>query len=156
MSNDAVVLPWGTVTDAGIEAMPVLLDLSVIVTPPAGAGLLRVTVPVAEGLSFPPTTEVGSTLMENVTPRTVMSWVMLVGPRDAVIDVVRSTAMVCPVTINVPELAPAGTMTVLGTLAIAVLPECRFMTTPPAGAGALMVTVPVAVAPPSMIVGVSV
>jgi len=44
--NCAVVLPARSVTDAGTVAADVLLLASVTGAPPAGAGPLRVTVPV--------------------------------------------------------------------------------------------------------------
>jgi hypothetical protein len=53
----AVVAPAGRATDAGVEAAFPLADRLTAI-PPAGAGRLRVTVPV-EGL--PPTTVVGKT-----------------------------------------------------------------------------------------------
>jgi hypothetical protein len=59
--NDAVVAPAVTVTLAGARATVVLLLESATCTPPAGAGPLRVTVPVDE---FPPTTLVGFSVNE--------------------------------------------------------------------------------------------
>jgi hypothetical protein len=50
------------------------------------------------------------------------------------------------VTVNVAELLPAATVAVAGTVAAAVLVLARFTTTPPAGAVAFNVTVPVEVA----------
>jgi hypothetical protein len=55
MANVLEVLPAGTVTLAGTWAAR-LLDASVTITPPVGAGLLKVTVPV---LPAPPVTELG-------------------------------------------------------------------------------------------------
>ena len=57
----AVVAPAATVTEAGTWAAAVLLLVNVTTAPPVGADPLSVTVPV-EGL--PPTTEVGTRLME--------------------------------------------------------------------------------------------
>ena len=51
-----VVAPAGTVTLAATVAAVVLLDFSVTTAPPAGAGPLRVIVPVLE---VPPLTDVG-------------------------------------------------------------------------------------------------
>ena len=54
--NVALALPPGTVTVAGTFATEVLLLDSVTTTPPLGAALFRVTVPVEP---LPPTTEDG-------------------------------------------------------------------------------------------------
>src|SRR5260370_41638293 len=67
------------------------------------------------------------------------------------VDVV--TALV--LTVNVPLLAPAATVTVAGTVAVDVLLE-RETTAPPVGAGPLSVTVPVEGDPPVTLVGFSV
>lgn len=53
---------------------------------------------------------------------------------------------------NVPVLAPAATVTVAGTVALAVL-EVKVTAVPPVGAIPLKVTVPVEVAPPWTDVG---
>jgi hypothetical protein len=55
----AVVAPAATVTDAGTWTAAVLLEVKLTTAPPAGAGPLRVTVPVEEA---PPATDVGLTL----------------------------------------------------------------------------------------------
>ena len=51
------------------------------------------------------------------------------------------------------RVAPAGTVTLAGTVAAVVLSLCRSTTKPPVGAGALMVTVPVTGSPPTTSVG---
>jgi len=53
--NVAEVLPAGIVTEAGIDAAERLLERAIF-KPPAGAGPLKVTVPVDD---LPPTTLVG-------------------------------------------------------------------------------------------------
>ena len=53
-------------------------------------------------------------------------------------------------------MAPAGTVTVAGTVATSPLPLARVTTTPPVGAELLTVTVPVEVPPPEMMVGLRV
>jgi len=59
------------------------------------------------------------------------------------------------VTLNVAELAPLATVTVLGTDADA-LPVARLTVTPPVGAADARVTVPAAVLPPMTDVGLRV
>ena len=58
-------------------------------------------------------------------------------------------------TVNVTDVAPAGTVTVAGTVAFAEL-EVSLTTSPPAGAAELRVTVPVELDPPVTAVGLSV
>jgi hypothetical protein len=59
------------------------------------------------------------------------------------------------VTGNVTLVAPAGIITLEGTVAAAVLPLERETTAPPLGAGALSTTVPVEGDPPLTLVGFS-
>jgi len=73
---------------------------------------------------------------------------------EIVEEVERSTIDV--LTVKLPLLAPAGMNTLLGTLAAPLLLE-RATCTPPAGAGALNVTVPLEdCRPPTTLVGFSV
>jgi hypothetical protein len=60
-ANVALEFPAATVTEEGTVAADVLLLDKDIVTPPAGAALLRVTVPVEPA---PPDTDVGLRLTE--------------------------------------------------------------------------------------------
>ena len=55
------------------------------------------------------------------------------------------------VTVKLADAAPAGTVTLAGTLATVVLPLERVTTTPPAGAAAPSVAVPVLGWPPWML-----
>ena len=59
-------------------------------------------------------------------------------------------------TMNVALLAPAGTVTLAGTVAAAVLPLIMETDAPPLGAGPLSITVPVEGDPPVTLVGFSV
>ena len=60
------------------------------------------------------------------------------------------------VTAKVAVVAPAGTVTVVGTWAAAVIELDNAIAAPPAGAGPLSVTVPVDGVPPTTEVGISV
>ena len=60
------------------------------------------------------------------------------------------------VTVNVALAAPAGTVTLAGTVATAVLLLERETRAPPLGAGALSITLPVEGDPPLTLVGFSV
>jgi hypothetical protein len=73
----------------------------------------------------------------------------------AQIDVVRVVVTVCAVTVKFALVAPAGTVTVAGTVATVVSPADSCTTAPPDGAAPLSVTVPVDVAPPAMVDGVN-
>jgi hypothetical protein len=104
----------------------------------------------------PPVTDVGLTVrFARVTGAGGLT--VSVADRDTppavavtVTAVVVETALV--VAVNVAEEAPAGTVTVPG-IATAALPLARATTRPPAGAGALSVTVPWDVPPPVTVDG---
>ena len=57
---------------------------------------------------------------------------------------------------NVALVAPAGTMTLAGTLAVSGSMLDKLTATPPTGAALASLTVPVAVAPPTTLVGATV
>jgi hypothetical protein len=151
-TNPTVVAPAGTVTLANTLVTAVLLLDRVTTAPPAGAGALSVTVPVADE---PAGTLVGWRLSDvNVAAGVTTSWANRVVPPSVakivtVVDVV--TGLVAAV--NVAVVPPAGTVTPSGTVATAVLPLDSVTTVPPAGAAALSVTVPVDVPPPGTLVG---
>jgi len=139
----ALVAPPVTVTLAGTVAIAVLLLESATVAPPAGAAPLRVTVPVE---AVPPVTLVGLRLNEErvaggVTVRTAESLAaQMVTQLGAVTELVE--------TVKFPDVAPAGTVTLTGTVATNGLPLKRVTTVPPAGAATFRITVPVETAPP--------
>jgi len=73
---------------------------------------------------------------------------------EAEIVTVVETRTADVLTVNVALVAPAGTVTLEGTLAAAALSLARATCAPPAGAGPLRVTVPVEdCAPPTTLVG---
>ena len=153
MVKRALVAPAGIVTLLGTLARLELLR-SCTTTPPAGAGPLRVTVPVAV---LPPQTEVGLivsdwsvTLGEGLTVRVA---VREMPPADAVIVTLVALETARVETVKVALVVPAGTVTVLGTVATLGLLLLRFTTNPPDGAGAVRVTVPVLLLPPTTLVG---
>lgn len=150
--NVAVVAPAATVTEAGTVAAT-LLDASVTTMPPAGAADNKVTVPV---LDVPPVTDVGfkATVLSTgaVIPRDA-DW--LIAPFVAVIVLAVFAATAVVVTVKVAVVEPAATVTLDGTVAVALL-DASVTTKPPAGAAADSVTVPVLEAPPATDVGFNV
>ena len=153
----ALVAPAGMNTLEGTLAAPLLLE-SVTLKPPAGAVPLSLTVPVE--VCNPPTTLAGFSVSEESVitgggAGVTVSEAVLVTPAwaaEKVTAVDEATALV--LTINVAVVAPAATVTPEGTLAAAVLLLESATCTPPAGAGALSVTVPVEdCAPPTTLVG---
>jgi len=149
----ALVAPAGTVTLAGTAATAVLLLASVTTIPPLGAGALRVTDPWD---AFPPTTLAGLRLtLDTVTAGagltvSVADRVTPPAVAEMVADVTAVTDVV--VIVKVALVAPAGTVTLAGTVVAAELSE-SVTTTPPEGAAALRVTVPVAELPPTTLAG---
>ena len=150
--NVALVAPAGTVTLPGTVAAELLLD-SVTCAPPAGAAPSSVTVPVE---LLPPVTVVGFTASEvrRTLGITVRVAVRVTPPYDAemVADVDEVTTLV--LIVNVALVAPAATVTLPGTVA-AELSLDSVTCAPPAGAGPLRVTVPVAELPPMTIGGLT-
>ena len=153
MVKRALVAPAGMVMLLGTLARLELLR-SCTTAPPAGAGPLRVTVPVAV---LPPQTEVGLivsdwslTLGEGLTVRVA---VRETPPAEAVIVTLVALETTRVETVKFALVAPAGTVTLLGTVAIFVLLLLRLTTNPPDGAGAVRVTVPVLLLPPTTLVG---
>jgi hypothetical protein len=159
--NVATVDPAGTVTLAGTLAMAELLLESATTAPPDGAAPLNVTVPWEE---LPPVTLVGLTPSDEratggggggVPACVTVSVAVRVTPSDAemVTEVDALTEEVA--TVKVALAAPAGTVTLAGTLATAELLLESATTAPPDGAAPLNVTVPWEALPPVTLVGFS-
>ena len=149
--NVALLAPAATVTLAGTVAADVLSLDNDTSAPPAGAGPLIVTVPV-EGL--PPCTLDGFRERDDSEGGfTVRVAVRVITPYRAeiVAAVEPDTALV--VIVNVALLAPAATVTLAGTVAADVLSLDNDTSAPPAGAGPLIVTVPVEGLPPCTLDG---
>src|SRR5262249_30243636 len=151
--NVAVVAPAATTTESGTVATAVFPLVSDTLAPPVGAAPFRVTVPV-DGV--PPETLAGVSGSDDSTAALTLSVAVfgtelsvagmaggVLGARGRLVRVTRGGG------------APAGTVTVPGTVAAAVfeLPSCT--EAPPVGALPFRVTVAAEVAPPSTVVGLS-
>jgi len=152
----------GTVTLAGNVATPVLLLVIDTVAPPLGAALFNVAVPVEP---FPPTTLVGlMAIAEMVTVGggggdagvTVSDADAVAPPKLPVIvaGVDALTALVAMVKLAL--VAPAGTVTLAGTVAAPVLLLESDTAAPPLGAALFNVAVPVELLPPTTLAGLTV
>ena len=73
---------------------------------------------------------------------------------EIVAYIVRGTGLVC--TVKVVDVRPAGTVTLLGTLAMIGLMLLKRTTIPPSGAGPLSMIVRVDGLPPTTVAGLSV
>lgn len=151
--NVALLAPPGTVICAESVAEAVSLLVTEIVAPPVGAAPVRYTVPselappvTVDGLRVTAVT-VGGAIVK--VPDTPLPW------NDAVTVTAVDAATGDVPTENVAVVAPAATVTLVGTVALAAFPE-RVTTVPPAGAAVRRVTVPVVEVPPTTRVGESV
>lgn len=147
--NVAVVAPAATVTLDG-TVTPEMAEESATASPPLGAGLVRVTVPVAV---LGPVTVVGEIPRLVIVGAATVSvaepdWLFAEAP--IVTDWFEPTATV--ETVAVPDVAPAAIVTVAGTVAAELL-EVRATLSPPVGAGPLIVIVAVDELPPTTDVG---
>ena len=149
-ANDAVDAPLGTVTVAGTEAAPVLLDAKFTTTPPGPATSARVTVAV---VFTPPATDVlASDRAVTLGGLTTSSVVAVAVSSVALIVAVTEFATCVVPTVNVRLIEPAGTVTVAGTVTPARLLESE-TTIPPVGALLDNVTVPVELLLPTTLDG---
>ena len=146
----ALELPAATVIEAGTEADEEL-SVRLTVVPAAGAGPVKVTVPVEP---FPPTTVVGFKLTEySVTDEaTVNAAVLLMLPYFAVMVALWDDVTVVVVMVKVAFVFPAVTVTDVGSDAAEEL-SLRVIDMPAEGASPVNVTVPCALTPPTTAVG---
>jgi hypothetical protein len=158
IAKGAFIAPCGTDTLAGTGAAALLLDRETA-RPPAGAGDVSVTVPCDEA---PPVTLAGFTATADsdgggggaggVTVNDALRAVppnapLIVSEVDAVTDTVLAG--------NVALKAPAGTVTLAGTVAAPVLLLDSVTTAPPEGAALVRLAVPCEVLPPTTLAGLS-
>jgi len=142
-------VPAGIVTVPGGFAL-VLLEERLTVAPPGGAGSLSVSVPV---LDVPPMTELGETVRVLGTGGVRVTIVETdVEPTVAVIVAGVDTETSDVAIEKVVDVAPAGTVTVAGTVAL-LLFEVRLTRAPPVDAAPVRVTVPVDCVPPWTLLG---
>ena len=142
-------MPAATTTDSGTGAKIVLLA-KVTVNPPAGAAPLSATVAV---VVFPPTTLLGFTDIDASAEGVIVSVAVCVVPlKDAEIVAVCCVNTTVVFAENAAEVAPAATVTDVGTVAEDKLLD-NFTTRPFEGAGPLRVTVPVDETLPATVFG---
>jgi hypothetical protein len=149
----ALVEPAGIVTLCGSVAADVLPLTSVTIAPPVGARPFNVAVPVELP---PPVTEVGFTPIEDSVGAFTVRVAVNAEPLVAEIITGEFAATGVVVIVKLAVRLPACTVTEGGTCAAAVFPLDRAITTPPLGATALRVTVPLDVLPPVTPVGLTV
>jgi hypothetical protein len=122
--------------------------------PPLGAAYVSVTVPVEVA---PPPTAVGESVRLETAGgggNTERSAATLELSRSALIVAVAALDTAVVVTLNVADVWPAATVTVLGVVTPPML-LLRETVDPPDGAATLMLTVPIAVLPPTTVAGES-
>ena len=159
--NVPVLFPAGIVRlgGAGTVAAFVLSLAKEIVTPPAGAGPVRITVPTdGVGSVTEPGLSRNDVIVGGTTVRVPATFKL--DPELADTVTVVGTGSVVVVTVNVPVLLPAGTVaqaqagSVTGDVpAGETFVILKLTNTPPGGAVSLMVTVPVDWLPPTTFAG---
>jgi len=157
-ANAALVAPAGTVTLWGTVTAAVLLLERDTWAPPAGAVPFSVTTPEA---GEPPTTLLGliasaARAGPDAAGVTVSAAVSVTPPLAAEMVTCVELAGAMVATWNAAADVPAGTVTFCGTAATEPLLLDNETTVPPAGAGAVRVTLPVEGFPPETELGLSV
>ena len=142
-----LVTPAATVTLVGTVATALLLE-SATTAPPAGAGALKVTVPLE---LFPAITVAGLRASEE----RVVAGITLSTAEKLAACIVTGVEVVTKLveTVKLADVAPAATVTLAGTVATAGLLLESPIIVPPAGAATFSVTVPIEPAPPRTVVG---
>jgi hypothetical protein len=147
--NGALVAPAGISTVAGRVTAELLSD-SETESPPAGAGVARVTV-APTGL--PLTTLAAERVRAERAGGDTVSVAARVAPFQVAEMLTGVEVETGAVAIgNVADVAPAAMVTVAGTVAAAEL-DASAIAAPPAGAAVPMRTVPVELTPPATVVG---
>ena len=130
--------------------------MSITSAPPAGAGPVNVTVPVAPE---PPATLIGATVKERSARFgggvMVRALVWLTELNDAVIPTTAGVRIVVVSIVTVAEMLPCGTRTVAGTAASDGSSLANTITAPSTEAGLVSVTVAVTGRPPTTELGES-
>ena len=164
MPKEKFALDWpagistviGSISARGLAGSLVLVDISTSL-PSEGAGVVRVTLPVAV---FPAVMVLGFMLIDftamPVVTVTVPCAVLFPSVAVVVTRLLLRTNKFCAVPWKVAVVAPAATVTLLGILRIPVWSSLKPTTEPPDGAGPLRVTVPVVVPPLGMLDGLNV
>lgn len=148
--NVAAVCPLTTVTDTGTLAGPDPTERRTL-TPALGAGPVRVTFPV---VLTPPTTVCGATVtLRSAAGSTLTATLCEDVPIDPVIVEVTWLATGNDLMIKVADVFFAGIVTETPTVAAEGRLLTNLTTTPPVGAGPVIVTVPVEIVPPGMLEG---
>lgn len=135
---------------AGTGSAVESVDANATEMPPVGATEPRFAV---KRTCLPPMTFAAlATSVESTGELMVSVADLLDAPSVAVMTGETTLATAAVVTVNVAEVAPCATVTVAGIVAAALL-DASVTTLPPAGAGAVRVTVPVDDAPPATVAG---
>jgi len=130
----ADVAPWATVTELG-TVTEASLDEVAMVTPPVGAGPLRVTVPTD---AVPPVTVEGFNVRPEITGALIVKVGLRVVP-PTVAETVPTVSVATGLVVigNVATVCPALIVTDVGTVAALFVVE-TVTSVPPAGAGVVI------------------